>query len=79
MNYSKWPKAIRLPVLVLFLIALWFSIPNWIHDGMHEAGAAPPNWVFLAAVEYTFHFPWLIIAGVLAFVALRVAKAYSAK
>ena len=78
-NYSKWPKAIRVPVLVLFLIALWFSIPNWIHDGLHEAGASPPNWALLAAVEYTFHFPWLIIAGILAVVALRMARAYSAK
>ena len=79
MNYSKWPKAIRVPVVVLFLIALWFSIPNWIHDGMHQAGASPPNWVWLAAVEYTFHFPWLIIAGILAVVALKMSKAYSAK
>jgi hypothetical protein len=78
-NYSKWPKAIRAPVVVLFLIALWFSIPNWIHDGLHASGAAPPNFVALAAVEYIFHFPWLIIAGVLAVVALRMAKAYSAK
>lgn len=79
MNYSKWPKAIRAPVVVLFLIALWFSIPNWIHEGLHESGAAPPNWMALAAVEYIVHFPWLIIAGILAVVALRTAKAYSAK
>lgn len=79
MNYSKWPKAIRAPLLVLFLIALWFSIPNWIHDGLHEAGAAPPNFLALLGVEFAFHFPWLILALILVFVTLRLAKAYSAK
>ncbi len=79
MNYSKWPKPVRGPMLVLFLLALWFSVLNWIHDGLHEAGGAPPNWALLAAIEYIFHFPWLIFAGVLAFVALRIAKTYSAK
>jgi len=64
---------------VLFLIAIWFSIPNWIHDGLHESGAVPPNFAELAAVEYIFHFPWLILAGILAVVALRMVRAYSAK
>ena len=75
-NYSKWPKQIRVPLVVLFLLALWFSVPNWIHDGLHEAGATPPNFMLLAIVEYAFHFPWLIISGILVIVALRLAKAY---
>ena len=79
MNYSKWPKAIRGWLLVLFLIALWFSVLNLIHDGLHEAGASPPNFALLAAVEYTFHFPWLIFAGILVVVSLKLARAYSAK
>ena len=78
-NYSKWPKEVRIPLLVIFLIAVWFSLPNWIHDGLHEAGAAPPNFFALAAVEYLFHFPWLIIAGILVFIAMKLAKAYPSK
>jgi hypothetical protein len=76
LNFSKWPKAIRTPLLVIFLIAAWFSIPNWIHDGLHEAGAAPPNFQLLAIVEYAFHFPWLIMAGALAIVAIKLARTY---
>jgi hypothetical protein len=76
LNYSKWPKQIRMPLVVLFLIALWFSLLNWIHDGLHMSGAMPPNFVLLAIVEYAFHFPWLIISGILAVVALRLVKAY---
>ena len=76
LNYSKWPKQIRGPLVALFFIALWFSILNWIHDGLHEAGAAPPNFVLLAMVEYVFHFPWLIFSGILVVVVLRLAKAY---
>lgn len=75
-NYSKWPKQIRGSLLVLFLIALWFSVLNWIHDGLHQSGAAPPNYLALAFVEYGFHFPWLIISGILVVVALRFSKVY---
>lgn len=76
MNYSKWPREIRGSLLVLFIIALWFSVLNWIHDGAHEAGAAPPNFVFLALVEYVFHFPWLIFSIALVLVARQLVKAY---
>ncbi len=77
MNYSKWPKAIRGPLLVLFFIALWFSVLTWIHDGLHQAGAAPPNFMALALVEYGFHFPWLIFAIALVVVVRQLAKAYT--
>ena len=77
LNYSKWPKEIRGSLLVLFLIALWFSILNWIHDGAHMSGAAPPNFAYLALVEYVFHFPWLIFALALVVVATRLSKAYT--
>lgn len=76
LNYSKWPKQIRGPLVALFFIALWFSTLNWIHDGLHEAGASPPNFVLLAMVEYVFHFPWLLFSGILVVVVLRLAKAY---
>ena len=76
MNYSKWPREIRGSLLVLFFIALWFSVLNWIHDGAQEAGAAPPNYVFLALVEYVFHFPWLIFSIALVLVARQLIKAY---
>lgn len=76
LNYSKWPKQIRRPLVALFFIALWFSILNWIHDGLHQAGISPPNFVPLAMVEYVFHFPWLIFSGILVVVVLRLAKAY---
>ncbi|MCS4538122.1 MAG: hypothetical protein HYY67_04605 [Thaumarchaeota archaeon] len=78
-HYSKWPQPIRTPLLLVFLIALWFSLLNWVHDGLHQAGAVPPNWLGLAAVEYVFHFPWLIFAGVLVLTVRRLNKAYGAK
>jgi len=77
LNYSKWPKEIRGSLLVLFFIALWFSVLTWVHDGAHTSGAAPPNFVYLALVEYVFHFPWLIFALALAVVATRLSKAYT--
>jgi hypothetical protein len=77
MNYSKWPKEIRGSLLVLFFIALWFSVLNWVHDGAHMAGAAPPNWLYLALVEYVFHFPWLIFALALTLVAGQLVRAYT--
>ena len=77
LNYSKWPKEIRGSMLVLFFIAMWFSVLNWVHDGAHMSGAAPPNYVYLALVEYVFHFPWLIFALALAVVATRLSKAYA--
>jgi len=76
MNYSKWPKEIRTSLLVLFFLAIWFTALNWIHDGLHEAGAAPPNFAALAVVEFLFHFPWLIFGLALAFVTVRLAKNY---
>jgi len=79
MNYSKWPKPIRVPLLVLFLIAAWLTVPNWIHDGMHENGATETNFPYLALVEYLFHVPWLIISGIIVFAALMVARTYTAK
>jgi len=79
LNFSKWPRAIRTPLLAIFLIGAWFSIPNWIHDGLHEAGATPPNFQLLAIVEYLFHFPWLVIAGILAAVGVRLARTYPIK
>ena len=79
MSYSKWPKAIRGSLLVLSFIALWFSVLNWIHDGAHMAGAAPPNFVYLALVEYVFHFPWLIFAIAIMLVTTQLAKAYTKK
>jgi hypothetical protein len=29
LNYSKWPEKIRGSLLVLYLLALWFSVLNW--------------------------------------------------
>lgn len=79
LNYAKWPKEIRGSLLILFFLAAWFSVLTWIHDGAHEAGAAPPNFAFLALVEFVFHFPWLIFSLALAMVAIRLAKTYSKK
>ncbi len=76
MNYSKWPKEIRSSLLVLSFIALWFTVLNWVHDGLHNSGAAPPNWVLLAITEYLFHFPWLIFGLALALVIRQLVKAY---
>lgn len=76
-NYSKWPKEIRGSLLVLFFIALWFSVFNWIHDGAHMSGAAPPNFAYLAIVEFAFHVPWLIFAVAIVLVTRRLAMAYT--
>jgi len=77
MNYSKWPKEIRGSLLVLFFIAAWFSILNWIHDGAHMSGADSGNFAYLALVEYVFHFPWLIFAIALVLVVRQLVKAYT--
>ena len=77
LNYAKWPKEIRGSLLVLFFIALWFSILNWVHDGLHESGAAAPNFQLLALTEYVFHFPWLIFALALVVVTARLGRIYA--
>jgi hypothetical protein len=77
LNYTKWPKEIRGSLLVLFFIALWFSVLNWVHDGLHESGAAAPNFQLLAVTEYVFHFPWLIFALALVVVAARLGRIYA--
>ena len=76
MNYSKWPREIRGSLLVLFFIALWFTLLTWIHDGLHNTGAMPPNWMLLAVTEYLFHVPWLIFGLALVLVARQLVKAY---
>ena len=76
MNYSKWPREIRGSLLVLFFIALWFTLLTWIHDGLHNTGAMPPNWMLLAVTEYVFHVPWLIFGLALVLVARQLVKAY---
>jgi hypothetical protein len=76
MNYSKWPREIRGSLLVLFFIALWFTVLNWVHDGLHNAGAMPPNWMLLAVTEYLFHVPWLIFGLALVFVTRQLVSAY---
>jgi hypothetical protein len=76
MNYSKWPGEIRGSLLVLSFIALWFTLLNWVHDGLHNTGAMPPNWMLLAFTEYTFHVPWLIFGLALVFVIRQLVKVY---
>ena len=76
MSYSKWPKEIRGSLLVLFFIALWFTALNWVHDGLHNTGAMPPNWALLAVTEYMFHVPWLIFGLALAFVIRQLVSVY---
>jgi len=76
MNYSKWPKAIRSSLLVLSFIAVWFTVLNWIHDGLHNTGAMPPNLGLLAFTEYLFHVPWLIFGVAIVFVITQIVKAY---
>ena len=76
MSYSKWPREIRGSLLVLSFIAVWFTALNWIHDGLHNSGAMPPNWVLLAFTEFMFHVPWLIFGLALALVIRQLANAY---
>ena len=56
--------------------ALWFTLLNWIHDGLHNTGAMPPNWMLLAFTEYMFHVPWLIFGLALVFVIRQLVKVY---
>jgi len=76
MNYSKWPKQIRGSLLILSFMAVWFTALNWIHDGLHNSGAIPPNWGLLAFTEYLFHVPWLIMGLALTFVITQLVKVY---
>ena len=76
MGYSKWPKEIRGSLLVLFFIAVWFTALNWVHDGLHNTGAMPPNWPLLAVTEYVFHVPWLIFGLALTFVIRQLVNVY---
>ena len=78
-SYSKWPETIRRPLLLVFFVALWFTLLNWIHDGLHESGAAPPNFQLLAITEYLFHFPWLIFAAILVIAVTQLARTHVAK
>jgi hypothetical protein len=75
-QYPKWPKSIRTPLLLISLGALFFSIPNWIHDGLHMAGADSSNYQLLVIVEYLFHFPWLIFATIFIVAIMKLVKAY---
>jgi len=76
MNYSNWPKQIRGSLLVLSFIAVWFTALNWMHDGLHNSGAMPPNWGLLALTEYLFHVPWLIFGLAIVLVIRQFVKAY---
>ena len=76
MNYSKWPREIRNSLLMLSFLALWFTLTNWIHDGLHNTGAMPPQWALLAVTEYVFHVPWPIFGLALALVIRQLVKAY---
>jgi hypothetical protein len=76
MSFSKWPKEIRGSLLVLFFLALWFTVLNWVHDGLHNTGAMPPNWVLLAVTEYLFHVPWLIFGLAIAYVIRQLVRTY---
>ena len=78
-SYSKWPQTIRRPLLLVFFVALWFTLLNWIHDGLHGSGAAPPNFQLLAITEYLFHFPWLIFAAILVIAVTQLARTHVTK
>ena len=76
MSYSKWPKEIRGSLLVVSFIAVWFTALNWVHDGLHNTGAMPPNWALLAFTEFLFHVPWLLFGIALVFVTRQLVSAY---
>jgi len=76
LSYSKWPKEIRSSLLVLSFIAVWFTALNWVHDGLHNAGAMPPNWALLAFTEFMFHVPWLLFGLALVFVTRQLITVY---
>ena len=76
MNYSRWPKEIRGSLLVLSFIAVWFTALNWIHDGLHNTGAMPPNWGLLAFTEFMFHVPWLVFGVAIVLVIGQLVRAY---
>jgi len=76
LSYSKWPKEIRGSLIVLSFIAVWFTTLNWVHDGLHNTGAMPPNWALLAFTEFTFHVPWLFFGLALVFVTRQLISVY---
>ncbi len=77
MNYSKWPQPIRMPLMIMFFLSLWFTLLNWIHDGLHKSTEG--NFYALVGIEFGFHVPWLIFSLALTFAILRLAGAYQAK
>jgi len=77
LSYSKWPKEIRASLIVLSFIAVWFTALNWVHDGLHNTGAMPPNWALLAFTEFMFHVPWLFFGLALVFVTRQLVTAYN--
>ena len=76
LTYSKWPREIRGSLLVLSFIAVWFTALNWVHDGLHNSGAMPPNWALLAFTEFLFHVPWLFFGVALVLVTRQLITAY---
>jgi len=76
LTYSKWPKEIRRSLFVLSFMAVWFTALNWVHDGLHNTGAMPPNWALLALTEFMFHVPWLFFGLALVLVTRQLITAY---
>jgi len=76
LSYSKWPKEIRSSLLVISFVAVWFTALNWVHDGLHNTGAMPPNWALLALTEFTFHVPWLFFGLTLVLVTRQLIAVY---
>jgi len=65
-SYSKWPRSMRTPLILVWLGALQLTLPNWFHIGLHESWFNLNDFFTpLIVIDYTFHTPWLIFAGIL--------------
>lgn len=72
-SYSKWPQQLRTPLLLVLIAALSLSLPTWVHEHLHQSTFGG-TWTGLATIEYLFHVPWLIFAGVLVLAITRLQK-----
>jgi hypothetical protein len=58
---------------------LFFTLTNWLHNGLHQNFNNNANYYTLAGIEYAFHFPWFLSSILLVYAMLRINRAYGTK
>ena len=68
---TDMPPMSLLPAFIF--LCFWDALSFGV--GIALSGASPPNYVYLALVEYVFHVPWLIFAVTLGLVVRHLVRA----